>query len=106
MTTSKSIQKREWTSCRKTIDVDQNRLAKPPIVTIASISSQQGIELSMNFEKSINRFKFVEYLKRLREVNKNEEIVIFLDRLSVHRCEYVTQAAQRLRFTLIYNASY
>jgi hypothetical protein len=55
------------------------------IASIVCISDEAGLELLMNFPKSVNSTKFIEFLRELRAQQPDENIAIFMDRLNVHR---------------------
>ena len=88
------------------IKVDPREYHRKTIASIASISNQKGPELIMNFEKSVDRAKFIAFLKKLRQCNPFIPLALFLDRLAVHRSNEVQEAADKLKIILILNASY
>ena len=60
----------------------------------------------MNFPKSVNAIKFVEYLREWRQMHPDELLAIFVDRLNVHRSARVTEALAELGIERILNCSY
>ena len=60
----------------------------------------------MNFEKSVNVDKFIQFLQELRAQQPNERLVIFLDRLNVHRSLRVKECCDDLGIIRVFNSSY
>ncbi len=73
---------------------------------MAVISEKNGVDMIMNFEKSVNADKFVEFLTKLRQKYPFEKIALFMDRLMVHRAKKVTRKMEELKLPRILNASY
>ena len=73
---------------------------------MAGISKTKGVELVMQFQKSVNTDKFIEYLKQIRYRNPFDRIAIFMDRLSVHTCRRSKEKMAFLKIEAVYNASY
>ncbi len=64
---------------------------------MAVISEKHGVDMIMNFEKSVNADKFVEFLTRLRQKYPFEKMALFMDRLMVHRSKKVTRKMVELK---------
>ena len=60
----------------------------------------------MNYPKSVNIDKFIEFLKELRRKNPFAKMALFMDQLSVHKSTAVRNVMRELRFEPIYNAAY
>ena len=73
---------------------------------LAGISKEKGMELVMQFDKSVNTDKFIEYLQRIRFLNPFDRIALFMDRLSVHTCKRSKEKMRFLGIRQILNASY
>ena len=63
------------------------------------------MELVMQFDKSVNTDKFIEYLQRIRFLNPFDRIALFMDRLSVHTCKQSKEKMRFLGIRQILNAS-
>ena len=59
-----------------------------------------------NYDKSVDREKFKDFLKKLRQMNPFRKLAIFCDRLAVHRSKDVKDMAKKLGIIMILNASY
>ena len=73
---------------------------------MAGISKTKGVELVMQFQKSVNTDKFIEYLQQIRYRNPFDRIAIFMDRLSVHTCRRSKEKMTFLKIEAVYNVSY
>ena len=60
----------------------------------------------MNFKKSVNIVKFIEFLEEIRLLHPDESLAIFMDRLSVHKSNRVQYKMAELGIVRILNASY
>ena len=76
------------------------------IASILCISEEDGVNLLMNFPKSVNSTKFIEFLRELRSQQPEEKIAIFMDRLNVHRSYRVLDVCEELGIVRILNSSY
>ena len=101
-----TIPKLEWQMKNTLLKVDPRDYHKKTIASVAAISHQKGPELILSFAKSIDRPKFIAFLKKLRQCNPFVPLALFLDRLAVHRSNDVKEEAKRLKILLIENASY
>ncbi len=73
---------------------------------MAAISEKYGVDLILNYERSVNSDKFVQFLTRLRQKYPFEKLALFMDRLMVHRSKKVTKKMEELKLQRILNASY
>ena len=73
---------------------------------MAAISSKNGVDLVMNFDKSIDQTKFIKFLRTLRRKYPFDKMALFMDRLSVHRCRQVQSVMKELKLGWVLNASY
>jgi len=90
-TTMQTMPKLEWQMKNTTLKIDPKEYHKKTIASVAAISHHKGPELILSFEKSIDRPKFIQFLKKLRQLDPFAKIAIFLDRLSVHRSNDVKE---------------
>ena len=105
-TTLQTMPKFEWQMKNTRLRVDPKEYHKKTIASVAAMSHGKGPELILSFERSVDRPKFIAFLKKLRQCNPFVKIALFLDRLSVHRSNDVKEAAASLQIMLIENASY
>ena len=86
--------------------VDKSWVNEPTVAVLAGISREKGLELFMQFPKSVNVPKFQEYLSRLRTENGDSKVCLFMDQLSVHRAPESKKTMRELGFRWIYNVAY
>ena len=73
---------------------------------LSGISKERGQEHFQIFPKSVDLPKFKEWLRRLRELNGDDKIVLFLDQLAVHRSAEALAVYRELGFRWCFNRSY
>ena len=105
-TTQSTIPKSDWWIKNSPLKVDPSSYHKKTIASVAAISYHKGAELICSFEKSVNRDKFITFLRKLRQANPFRKIALFMDRLVVHRSKDVQDEADKLKIKLILNSSY
>ena len=79
-----------WSKKRENISIDMKLLDERLIASLIGISEEDGVELLMNFPKSVNSSKFIDYLREWRQMHPDDLLAIFVDRLNVHRSARVT----------------
>jgi DDE superfamily endonuclease len=55
-----------------------------PIALVAGVSRENGIETANLFERSVNSQKFIQFLEDLVQGYQPEQLVVFMDNLTVH----------------------
>ena len=63
--------------------------------TIAAISAEHGMVHWMNFSKSVNTDKFMEFLEKIEKMFKKKSITLFMDNLRVHHTNRVKNFCHR-----------
>ena len=76
------------------------------IASIVCISEEAGLDMIMNFPKSVNSSKFIDFLRELRAQQPDEKLAVFMDRLNVHRSYRVLDVCEELGILRIFNSSY
>ena len=71
------------------VEVERQKPNQMTIAVIAAISALNGVELVMQFDRSVDKFKFEAFLAALRDTLGKRKLVLVLDNLSVHRCKYI-----------------
>ena len=78
-TTKSTIPRSDWSVRANYPSTDIKKYHRKTIASIAAISHERGLELIMNFEKSVDQDKFKAFMKRLRQVNPFRKIAMFCD---------------------------
>ena len=105
-TTRTTMLSHSWSLKNAPLKFNTSFLNGRTIASIVAISSEAGMDLLMNFEKSINSTKFIEFLYELRAQQPDERLAIFLDRLNVHRSLRVKNVCDELGIARIFISSY
>lgn len=79
MVTRTSIPKLDWSHKFKNSEVDYSQLNRDPIAIVAAVSRERGLELAMQFPKSVNVTKFKVFLDELRRINPYDNILLMGD---------------------------
>ena len=73
---------------------------------LSGISKEKGLEHYMLFPRSVNIQKFKDYLVKLREVNGDAKICLFMDNLATHISPKTKAEMRRLNYRFAYNIPY
>ena len=98
MVTRTTIPKLDWTLKHQNSEVDYSQLNRDPIAIIAAVSRERGLELEMQFPKSVNVTKFKVFLDELRRINPYDNILLIGDQLRVHLNHTVKERIDDLNF--------
>ena len=79
MFTRKTVVQAEWTLPKENVRVDEALLNEPTLALLSAISKERGQEHFQIFDKSVNLTKFKEWLRKLRELNGEDKIILFMD---------------------------
>jgi transposase len=104
--TKSTITKREWTPKKKGLEISFDQFSREVIAIIASVSRDAGVDLIMNFGKSVNKEKFKVYLEELRSRYFFDDICIVMDNLRVHNCNDVMERLDELGIEYIFTPAY
>ena len=105
-TTVSTIPTHAYSLKNNPIKIDQKSVQQKCIATITSMSEEAGVELVMNFNRSVDKPKFIIWLRALRKLHPKEKLACFMDRLSVHRSNDVADEMHKLGIIRILNGSY
>ena len=79
MFTRKTVADLEWALPGENVRVDEAKLNEPTLALLSAISKEKGQEYFQIFPKSVDRPKFKEWMRKLRELNGNDKILLFMD---------------------------
>ena len=106
MFTTQTLPKEAWSAVNDPFKMDLKSVQQKAKAVVAGISLSRGVELLHMYPKSINVPKFLTFIEDLRRHRWAEDIVLFVDQLSVHRSKIVAQRLNELNIPLVFNASY
>jgi len=104
--TKTTVQRLEYTPCKKPFSITESDLYIPYVSVIASMSAEDGIELLELRDSAIDDVDFLVFLEKLRKKNPEGGISLFMDNLRVHKTMRVREAYDRLKITPIFNVAY
>lgn len=76
------------------------------IAVVACVSLMIGLESYMSFYNSINKGKFLRFVKFLKQLNRSSKFAIFMDNLRVHHNHEIKEYCNANDIPLIYNVPY
>ena len=103
MFTKSALPKTEYCLPSQNVNIDKSQAYEPAMALLWGISKEKGLEFYMLFPKSVNIPKFKEYLVKLREVNGDAKICLFMDNLTTHTSPKTKAEMRRLNFRFAYN---
>ncbi len=77
-----------------------------PIALVAAVSRENGIESANLFERSVNSQKFIQFLEDLVQGYQPEQLVVFMDNLTVHHSKLVQQFMKDRNIGVLFNVPY
>ena len=77
-----------------------------PIALVAAVSRENGIESANLFERSVNSQKFIQFLEDLVQGYQPEQLVVFMDNLTVHHSKLVQQFMKDRNIGVLFNVLY
>ena len=66
-TTKSTILRHDWSEIGYYPVTEPKQFHRSTIATVAAMSFEKGVELVMNFEKSVDQEKFIKFMKRLKQ---------------------------------------
>jgi transposase len=102
----KTFNTHAWSLPYQPFEYDRKDVPGEVVAVIASISYCRGVELVRMFKRSVNTKKFKTYLEELKQLHMADDIVIFLDQLSVHKSKASRERYDDLGMEVIFNAAY
>ena len=106
MFTKSALPKTEYCLPRQNLNIDKSQTNEPAMALLSGISKEKGQELFMMFPQSVNIPKFKEYLTKLREVNGDSKICLFMDNLTTHTSNRTKDNMRELGIRYIWNIAY
>ena len=86
--------------------MDQQHYGRKAIAVLAGVSQERGVDLMMQFEKSVNIEKFKVWLDELRARHFYDDICLVMDNLSVHHSHAAIDRIDELGFEYIFTPPY
>ena len=77
-----------------------------PLAVLVGVSKEEGVDMVMIFEDSINKEKFKIFIDKVRSKYKNDKLCFYFDNLSVHRSYDVRRHLETNNITYIFCPAY
>ena len=106
MVTTKTIPKQEWSGAKQQIQVDYKQFSRTSIAVLGGVSQERGVDLMMQFDKSVNIEKFKVWLDELRARHFFDDICLVMDNLRVHHSNAAIERINELGFEYIFTPPY
>ena len=106
MVTRKTVPDTEWARPKENVQLDLAQLDEPTLALLASISTEKGLEHYQIFHRSVDKKKFEEWLRGLKESSGADKVCLFMDNLSAHTCEDSKKVMRELGFRWVFNVAY
>ena len=106
MVTRKTVPLTEWARPGENMRVDDAKLKEPTLALLASISTEKGLEHYQIFHKSVDKKKFEEWLRGLKESSGDDKVCLFMDNLGAHTSDDSKKVMRELGFRWVFNVAY
>ena len=73
---------------------------------IVTVSADCGLERYDIYDQAITATEFIKHLEKLRKINGDTRLAIFMDQLGVHKTKEVVERYKELDILKIENVSY
>ena len=98
--------KKEWSKRLTNFTIPCEAKGSKFTAVLAAISFGYGFEHVELYDTAVDEVIFLKYLRRLKEINENENLTIVMDNLAVHKTDDVKSLMRELGFEWIYNVPY
>nr|AAB42034.1 42 kDa 'D,D35E' transposase [Oxytricha trifallax] len=99
------IQK-SWYKRHSNIEVYDQKVKVQTMAILGGISEDAGLETYVIHPRSIKTEQYIKFLEQLREKYPEQEIILFVDNLSVHKTKETRKSYEQLRITPVFNVPY
>ena len=104
--TKLSFQNVDWSVRRSNRSVDQRNIYTGYKSVIVTVSADCGLERYDIYDQAITATEFIKHLEKLRKINGDTRLAIFMDQLGVHKTKEVVERYKELDILKIENVSY
>ena len=108
--TTKLLRSHQWMVKRKNIEVDEKLLNTKTLAFVLAISKDKGLVACKTFERSLDQFDFIAFLKVLRKKYGDQRFALFIDNAGFHKAikvnEYVADHNIEIILSPIYSPEY
>ena len=88
MFTQSTNQERTWAAKYAPILIDRRQSNQSATACLVAVSASRGVELVVQYERSVNKHRFDDFLGKLKQKRGDQKSLLVLDNLSVHTCGF------------------
>ena len=98
MVTKSTFPTNDWSKKYENTLLSSDRMNTQATAVLGAVSRENGVDLLMTFDKSVNVPKFLSFLENLRQKFINDNIILVMDNLRVHTCNQSKERMNQLGF--------
>ena len=106
MVTRRTFPTHDWAKLRSNTSLDLGQMNTAATAVIGAISREMGVELMMQFPKSVNVMRFKIFLEELRRKYPYDNMILVMDNLAVHRSQHTVERMNELGFRYAWTPRY
>ena len=88
------------------IEIDEKKLNAKTLAFVVALSEDKGLVALETFQRSLDQWDFVKFLKKIRKSYGSQKIALYLDNASFHRAHSVRNYAMDNDIELIFSPIY
>ena len=96
----------DWMVKSKNVEVDEKRLNAETCAFVVALSYDKGLVALDHFPKSLDQWKFISFLKKVRKAYGSKRIALYIDNASFHKALSVKKYAEENNIEIIYSPVY
>lgn len=104
--TKSTMPTHEYSLKNQQIRVDYSQFNQRPVVVLAAISQQMGVDHIQLFDRAVDIKKFKTFIEELRAKYWADDIAVYLDNLSVHTSKAVKERLEEMSIPYIFSPIY
>ena len=104
--TSKLLPSHQWMIKGQNISIDEKRLNAKTCAFVVALSEDKGLVAVDTYERSLDQWKFISFLKKIRKSYGSRRIALYLDNASFHKAKSVREYASDNSIELIFSPFY
>ena len=87
--TSKLLPSHGWMNKNTNIEIDDKKLNSKTLAFVVALSEDKGLVLVDTYQRSLDQYDFIKFLKKVRGCYGSEKIALYLDNASFHTARSV-----------------
>ena len=104
--TSKLHPSHSWMIKGKNVELDEKKLNPNTTAFVVALSEDKGLVALSTFHRSLDQWKFIEFLRELRKCYGTTKFGLYIDNASFHKAKSVRAYANENKIELIFSPAY